>query len=39
MKTIEDTESFFLSEWFDLLTDVNGEALLSLLRKEFAHDG
>ncbi len=39
MKTIEDTESFFLSEWFDLLTDVDGEALLSLLRKEFAHDG
>lgn len=39
LATIVDTESFFLSEWFELLTDVSGEALLSLLRKEFFLDG
>ena len=36
---IVDTESFFLSEWFELLTDVDGKALLSLLRKAFTNDG
>ena len=36
---IADTESVFLSEWFELLTDVDGKALLSLLRKEFTNDG
>lgn len=31
---IEDCERFFLSEWFETLTNVNGESILKKLQQE-----
>lgn len=31
---IEDCEKFFLSEWFETLTNVNGESILRKLEQE-----
>ena len=32
---IEELEGFFLSEWFEALTNVDGEILMKKLREEF----
>ena len=34
-KTIEECEKFFRSEWFCLLTKVDGEALMQKLKEEY----
>ena len=34
-RTIEECESFFRSEWFCLLTKVDGEALIQKLKEEY----
>ncbi|MBQ3607088.1 MAG: hypothetical protein II991_02195 [Bacteroidales bacterium] len=33
---IVEVERFFRSEWFDILTNVDGEVLIEKIRKEFA---
>ena len=33
---IAEVERFFRSEWFDILTNVDGEVLIEKIRKEFA---
>lgn len=33
---IVEVEWFFRSEWFDILTNVDGEVLIEKIRKEFA---
>lgn len=35
---IKDCEEFFRSEWFTLLTKLNGETLILKLRKEYADE-
>lgn len=33
--TLENTERFFLSEWFYILTNVDGRTILNKLKKEY----
>ena len=35
---IEDAERFFKSDWFTVLTDVQGEWLINKIREEFKDD-
>lgn len=34
-RTVREVEVFFLSDWFKVLTAVNGPAILKMLREEF----
>lgn len=36
-KVIAECEQFFRSKWFSLLTNVDGEYLITEMRKEFAY--
>ena len=34
-RTVRETEAFFCSDWFKVLTTVNGPAILKQLKEEF----
>lgn len=36
--TIEKLEEFFLSEWFFILTNVDGETILNRLKREYENE-
>lgn len=36
--TIREIESFFRSEWYRMLTKINGEYLIDRLRKEYENE-
>ena len=37
-KTLSEIEKFFLSDWFEILTNINGRDLLMKLRREKYYD-